>query len=183
MKLGSNLATLNLPKGFGYINEARTKALIEKSGGGNGEGVLGFVGGTSPTDSYGIILSFEGTGYVEDKDGDKLDADEILKNIKEGTEAQNEERKKRNVPALHVVGWDQAPQYDKAKHLVIWSLKAQSDGDKDPIVNYNTRVLGRKGVLEVNLICDLKGLGEIQARGRQGSRRRGLRRGQQIHRL
>lgn len=152
VKLGSDIATLNLPNGFGYIGEARTKAMIEK-GGGSAQGVLGFVGSVKKAD-YSILLSFEDAGYTEDSDGDKLDADALLKSMKEGTEAQNEERKKRGLPGLHVVGWDEVPHYDKAKHIVIWSVKGSVDGQSEPIVNYNTRVLGRKGRLEVNLICD-----------------------------
>ena len=157
VKLGSDVATLKLPGGFGFVDQARTKVMIEK-GGGTARGVLGYVSGTAKGQDYGIVLSFEDTGYVEDTDADKLNADDLLKSMKEGTEAQNEERKKRGLSALHVVGWDEPPHYDKAKHIVIWSIKGQREGQKDELVNYNTRVLGRKGVMEVNLICDQKDL-------------------------
>jgi uncharacterized membrane-anchored protein len=155
VKLGTDLATLKLPKGFNYLNAEHVKVLLEKYGDSVG-GVLGMVGSADPKDHFSIMLRYTENGYVEDNDGDKLNADEILKSFKEGTEQQNEERKKRNIAPMHVVGWDVAPRYEKAKHVVIWSLKGEVEGEADPIVNYNTRVLGRKGVLEVNLICDQK---------------------------
>jgi len=43
------------------------------------------------------------------KDNEKIDADAILKTLKENTEASNAERKRRGWPELHVVGWSIPP--------------------------------------------------------------------------
>ena len=150
--IGDNMATLNLPKGLGFLNGEHTRAQMEKSGQGKRDDVMGAILPLNEKEDWAIILSYDELGYVKDDDADKLNADEILKSLKEGTEAENESRKEHGAPELHVLGWDEAPHYDKTKHTVIWSVLAKS-GDTD-IVNYNSRVLGRKGVLSVNLVCD-----------------------------
>jgi uncharacterized membrane-anchored protein len=94
-------------------------------------------------------------GFVKDDDAKTWNADEMLQSLKDGTAAQNEERAKIGIPALDVVGWVQAPQYDASKHQLVWSLKAvQRDaaaGDPSTI-NYNTYALGRDGYFEINLM-------------------------------
>jgi uncharacterized membrane-anchored protein len=51
-----------------------------------------------------------------------------------------------------VTGWSEPPQYDRALHRLVWALRARSDdGDS---VNFNTRVLGRKGIVSLDLVCD-----------------------------
>ena len=63
------------------------------------EGVLGIIGPpTSSPDSFFILCDFEETGYVNDDDAQKIDADELLTEIKEGTKQQNERRKQLHLP-------------------------------------------------------------------------------------
>lgn len=156
VEVGDKLAELKLPASFAWIGPKKTQELINKQGHASGNEV-GAIVPTGDDSDFLVLLEYEKNGYVEDKDADKLDADEILKNYKEGTEAANEERKEKGGIPLHVTGWDEKPRYDSAKHVVVWSLLLQDD-KKDNTVNYNTRILGRKGVLSVNLICDPKEL-------------------------
>jgi uncharacterized membrane-anchored protein len=86
-----------------------------------------------------------------------------LESYQEGTEAQNEARKSKGLGELHVTGWDQEPSYDPKTHVVLWSLQGENQ-DKEQFVNYNTRVLGRKGVLSINLMCDNKDLAAAKPR-------------------
>jgi uncharacterized membrane-anchored protein len=97
-----------------------------------------------------IVFEFDNVGFVKDDDKDKLDADAMLKSIKAGTEQGNERRRKMGAPDLHVVGWEQPPKYNPESHNLEWAIRAESQGE--PIVNYNTRLLGRKGVMEVSLV-------------------------------
>ena len=45
-----------------------------------------------------IVFEFDPVGYVKDDDKDDLDADGMLKSIREGTEYANEQREKMGVP-------------------------------------------------------------------------------------
>jgi uncharacterized membrane-anchored protein len=96
-------------------------------------------------------------GYVNDDDAAKLDAAAILNTYKEGTAEENEKRKEEGMAPIYVGGWAETPRYEKSKHQVIWALQVKDeDSPKAPVVtiNYNTRILGRKGVLSLNLVTD-----------------------------
>ncbi len=162
IKLGTNLATLKLPKDFAYINKEHTREFLKKQAN-DDPNSLGVIYSMHKGDEFSVFLSFSDAGYVEDGDADKLKPAEILDGYKQGTEANNEARKAKGIPALHVVGWETEPKYEKSKHIVIWSLLAQSDGSAEKTVNYNTRMLGRTGVLEVNLVCEDKELSKYKA--------------------
>ena len=111
---------------------------------------LGFV---APKDeAWHVVFEYDNVGYVKDDDKDALDADAIFESMKTGNEAGNKERAKRGWPALTLLGWEQKPHYDETSHNLEWALRAQSDGM--PVINYNTRLLGRGGVMEVTLITD-----------------------------
>ncbi len=53
---------------------------------------------------------------------------------------------------MNIVGWDQPPRYNEETHNLEWAIRGESEGEK--VINYNTRLLGRKGVMEVNLVVD-----------------------------
>ena len=150
VKLADSLGTLDLPKGYVWLDQAKAKEFMVQ-GGSSGENTIGLIAPTE-TDKFLIALEYENSGYVEDKDADKIDAKAILESYQEGTEANNDNRKERGLPALHVTGWEQEPQYDAKHHVVTWSLQGNNE-KTGQFVNYNTRVLTRKGVLSVNLMC------------------------------
>jgi uncharacterized membrane-anchored protein len=98
------------------------------------------------------VFEFDDIGYVKDDEKSSLDANAILESIKRGTEVGNKERAKRGWPPLNIVGWEQPPRYDGQTHNLTWGVRAESRGE--PVVNYNTRLLGRKGVMRVTLVTD-----------------------------
>jgi uncharacterized membrane-anchored protein len=97
-----------------------------------------------------LTFDFSDIGYVKDADKEKLDADAILDSIREGQEEANQARKQRGWSPINVVGWHTAPFYNKETHNLEWCIKGESEGR--PVVNYNTRILGRGGVMSANLM-------------------------------
>jgi uncharacterized membrane-anchored protein len=144
------IAQLAVPAGYVFLDGKTTRALMKEHGqpvSGNELGLL------SPTnEAWTVIFEFSDVGYVKDDDKDKLDADKLLADIKRGTAAGNKERVAAGRPPLEVVGWDMPPKYDPTSHNLEWAIRATSAGQ--PILNYNTRLLGRKGVMEVVLIVE-----------------------------
>ena len=63
-------------------------------------------------------------------------------------------------PPIEIIGWDQEPKYDPATHNLTWCLRAKSAGEE--FVNFNTRLLGRKGVMKVVLACAPEALPKIK---------------------
>lgn len=87
-------------------------------------------------------------------------ADQHGASLKEGTEASNEDRVKRGIPAIEVVGWAQEPRYDAATHRLVWSALTREKGGSasDQGVNYNTYSLGPGGYISLNLVTDARDL-------------------------
>src|SRR3546814_3014754 len=107
----------------------------------------------APTDlRWAAFFSFNETGYV--KDDEKLDPDDILSSIREGTEASNIERERRGWDTMKILGWSFRPQYDEQINALEWAILAQMDHGGGQLINYNTRLLGRRGVMEVVLVAD-----------------------------
>jgi uncharacterized membrane-anchored protein len=53
---------------------------------------------------------------------------------------------------MTILGWETSPRYNETTHNLEWAIRASSEGA--PVVNHNTRLLGRVGVMEVTLVTD-----------------------------
>jgi len=146
----AGIAELAVPEGYIFIDGKTTRAMMESAG----EPVSGKEAGfLSPTNrGWAVYFQYDNSGYVKDDDKDKLDATALLKAIKQGNDAGNEYRKRHGNPPLEIVGWEQEPKYDEKNNNLTWAIRATSEGEQ--ILNYNTRLLGRQGVMEVVLVCD-----------------------------
>jgi uncharacterized membrane-anchored protein len=111
---------------------------------------VGMISPANDNDHYSIVVQFEDIGYVSDSDAEKLDADSIFKQLKEGNEESNEERKANGFPPLELLRWSEKPRYDKTQHAIVWGLVVHG---RSTSVNYNTRILGRRGVLSLNMVA------------------------------
>lgn len=148
-------ATLHLPAHFSFIPKAEGKQLMEAMGNRVGDSFYGMI--VSNQSEGFISVNFIPAGYIKDDDAKDWDADELLKNIKEGTEADNESRRQRGIPEFEVVGWIEKPGYESGNHRLVWSALLRDKGaaanDRQG-VNYNTYLLGREGYLKMNLVTD-----------------------------
>jgi uncharacterized membrane-anchored protein len=149
-------AQVNVPDGYLFAGASDTRAIMEANRNPLTGKEVGFVapGG----ENWFAVFEFDDVGYVSDDEKNTLDADAILESIRVGTEAGNKERQKRGWPIMTVLGWEQKPHYDETTHNLEWAIRAQSDGA--PVINYNTRLLGRGGVMEVTLVTDPETLAE-----------------------
>src|SRR5688572_29901522 len=146
-KLGS-VAEIQVPGGYSFTGAEGTKKMMEMMGNTVDGSELGFLAPSNA--NWFVIFEYDDTGYVKDDEKDKLDADAILQSIRRGTEQANKQRKKMGMPPVTVVGWEQQPKYNPETHNLEWAIRGESEGE--PVVNYNTRVLGRKGVMRVTVV-------------------------------
>jgi uncharacterized membrane-anchored protein len=144
-------AQFEVPDGYGFLNPADTRKLMDlMRNPSHGTEYL-----ISPGDmSWFAVLEYEETGYI--KDDETIDPDALLESLREGTEAGNEERTARGWPPLTIVGWKFPPRYDPQTRRLEWAINAQSEGV--PVVNYNTRILGRHGVTSATVVADPQSL-------------------------
>jgi uncharacterized membrane-anchored protein len=143
-----DLAELKLPEGTRFTGGEGTRKLLELMHNPTDGSELGLL--TNDSLDWFIIFEFEDIGYVKDADKEKLDADDMLASLRKGNEIGNEERKKRGWAPITIVGWHTAPFYNKETNNLEWCIKGSSQGHD--IVNYNTRILGRGGVMSANLL-------------------------------
>ncbi len=161
-------AQLELPEGFGFIPQKEATALMSAMGNGPGDDMLGLIVPLGEARWF-VVANYDPSGYIKDDDAKHWDADKLLQNLKDGTEAGNAARAKVGVPLLKVTRWIEPPAYTADSHRLIWSAEAQrKDGAAgDPTVNYNTYVLGREGFISMNLITSASGVDDDKAAARE----------------
>lgn len=145
-------ATIDLPAGYRYLDAPQSKTVLKAHGQIYTDGSQGMIEPADPDAGWRAYLTFDDSGYV--KDDEKLDADDLLKALREGQDEINKERTKLGHPAIHLGDWSERPRYDQAKHHLVWGLHVSADGDTSDAINYNTRILGRRGYLSLNLVSD-----------------------------
>jgi len=151
--LGRDLAMLNVGADYYFVDADNTKKLMQALGNPPSGGELGTVIPKSTAEWF-VVVEYENTGYVKDEQGTSLDANALLESIRKGTEHSNAKRTLSGHPAMHVLGWVEKPHYDTLNKRLVWALSGRADGADHEVVNFNTRVLGRHGIISVVLVTD-----------------------------
>lgn len=148
--IGEDLAEIELPEGYLVLDGAGTKRLMEYMQNPVSGAEVATVASADENAEWFIVFEWSDIGYVEDEEGTDLDPDAILASIREGTEAANEERRKRGWPTMEVVGWQEEPHYDFDTHNLTWSIVGESEGHRS--INRIVKLLGRRGVMTATLV-------------------------------
>lgn len=147
------VSSFQIPKGYLFLGTADTtklQALLKDIGSGNQYFF-------APRDfHWQVFFSYRADGYV--KDDEAIDADAILKNIRDNTARTNQERRERGYDEMEVIGWQTPPHYDTQSHHLEWAINGRDEKTNDEIVNFNTRILGRGGVMSVVLVSSPQNL-------------------------
>ena len=150
-------AVLKLPAGYVFIPAPAATQLMNSMGNSTDDSLAGVI---FPTDDkpWLAVVRYINEGHIKDDDAKDWNADELLKNLKEGTEAGNAERSKRGITPIEVSGWAEKPAYDVTTHRLVWSAISRAKGsasNHELGVNYNTYALGREGYISLNLVTGL----------------------------
>jgi uncharacterized membrane-anchored protein len=142
---------LTVPAGYIFLDSAGTRKFNELNQNIAGETEVLI----APENlAWSAFLDFSAEGYV--KDDDKIDAAALLKSMKEGTAAGNEERKRRGWPALNVIDWATPPAYNQSTKRLEWATIIEAEGRRN--ANFFTKILGRRGHTSVILVAGTDGL-------------------------
>ncbi len=160
-------AVLNLGQAYYFVGKDDARKIIVDAWGNppdQADDVLGMVfpAGATPFDSWGAVVTYEKTGYVSDKDASSTDYNKYIKDIQDGEADDNAQRKKNGYPTTHLVGWAQPPSYDKDHHYMVWARDLQFSGTTADTLNYDIRILGRRGVLSLNMVASMPELADIR---------------------
>jgi uncharacterized membrane-anchored protein len=168
IKLENGIGTLNVPEGFRFLDAEQSKYIIHDLWGNpeSGEETLGMIVpenvGVTDDRSWAFIITYEEMGYVKDDDADDIDYDELLQEIQADAASANEERLKQGYETIAIVGWASKPYYDSEKKVLHWAKEIKFGETEGTTLNYNVRILGRKGVIVLNAVSSMMELPEVQ---------------------
>lgn len=167
IKFPNGIANLNVPEGFKYLNVEQSNYVITKVWGNPPQtGVLGMLfpanGGPYADSSYAFIITYDEMGYVKDDDADKINYDDMLKEMQKEEIENNKERTAQGYPSIHMVGWAAKPYYDKTNKVLHWAKNLKFGDAEENTLNYEVRILGRKGVLSMNAVATMSDLGLVK---------------------
>jgi uncharacterized membrane-anchored protein len=169
--VGSNLATIALTPNFRYLAPDGAKSFLVDLWGNPPEVADGALGLITPAnvdplgpDGWAIIVSYDDSGHVSDEDAAEIDYDQLLQDMQAATQENNEARKKAGYEAIQLVGWAKPPYYDSAEKKLYWAKRLKFDGAAEDTLNYDIRVLGRAGVLDLTVVAGMQQLAMVDSR-------------------
>jgi uncharacterized membrane-anchored protein len=141
-------ASIKVPDGYVFADGDNTRTFMETIGNPATDMEVGCL---APDHlQWFLVFEFNPVGFVSDDEKDSLDEDALLESIIKSTEKSNKVRERRGITPIEVQGWHTTPQYNSQTHNLEWAIKAMSDGES--LINHNTRILGRNGVMEVTFV-------------------------------
>lgn len=157
--------TLHVPESFRYLGPADADKVLVAWGnppGGGGAGLLvpANVGVMAP-ESWAVVLSYTEDGHIEDDDAEDIDYDELLEEMRADIAARREDRIKAGYGTVELLGWAEPPRYDATARRLYWAKHLRFN-DQDETLNYDVRLLGRRGVLSMSAVASVAQLETVK---------------------
>lgn len=171
VSLPGDMATLHLPTGYRFLPAAEAKKIVVDLWGNPPETATDTLGMILPEGqaleqpgpgSWAVVVELNEEGYVSDEDADEIDYDELLEQMQEGARQSNDARVDAGYGTIEIVGWALPPHYDKEKKVLHWAKELKFGGEDGNTINYDVRVLGRRGVLNLQAVAGTEALPAIQ---------------------
>jgi uncharacterized membrane-anchored protein len=153
------VSEIQVPKGYQFTGPAGAAKLLEATGNPPDPSIVGAMIPLTPPIWF-LTFDYKDIGHVADDEKSQLPAlaDSLLETIRKGTEKGNAYRRSKGVPEMTITGWITPPQYDEVSNNLVWAFGASSKDGQE--ANYDTRILGRTGVMSVKLAA---GADELKA--------------------
>ncbi|KAA5823559.1 DUF2167 domain-containing protein [Algibacter amylolyticus] len=166
--LNDGLAILNVPKGFKFLDGQQSKRVLTDLWGNPPSEPLGLLFPEAMTPmhdefTYAVEIEYSDEGYIEDEDAEDLDYDDLLEEMQEDIKVDNPQRTAQGYPTMELVGWASPPYYDQDNKKLHWAKELKFEDYDVNTLNYNIRILGRNGFLNLNAIGDIDMLDAFNA--------------------
>jgi len=145
-----DVAEIFVPSGYAFGGAIGVRDFLESNQNpvtGRELGILLPEGG-----NWFTVFEFDPIGYVRDDEKNRLNSKRLLKSIREDNEEANQERIDNGWPTMEIIDWEIGPSYDESSRNLVWAIRAKSSSES--IINYNVRLLGRRGVMQAVLVAD-----------------------------
>jgi len=167
VRLSGSLATLELPAEFRYLDPHETDLVLRAWGNPPDSKTLGMIVptgiGVFDRESWAVVITYDEDGFVKDDDAATINYNDLLGKMQRGITQANEERRRQGYPEVALVGWAEPPRYDSTTHKLYWAKDLRFGTESVHTLNYNIRVLGRRGVLVLNAVATMEQLAAVQA--------------------
>jgi uncharacterized membrane-anchored protein len=166
--LKNGLAKINVPPSFRFLNGPDAETVLTKIWGNPpGSNPLGMILAAKNSlldrDGWAVEITYREEGYIKDDDAGKLDYDKLLKQMQDSAQQENPEREKQGYQPIEIVGWATPPRYDQSSHKMYWAKEISFGSDPEHTLNYDIRMLGRRGVLVLTAIAPMDRLQDVEA--------------------
>ena len=167
IELEDGIGILHVPEGFRYLDATQAAYVIHDLWGNpHGTGTLGMIvpkdSGITDEQSWAFIITYDEMGFVKDDDADDIDYDDLMEEMQADAAAANEERTKAGYESIAIVGWASKPYYDSEKKVLHWAKEIKFGETDGTTLNYNVRILGRKGVIVLNAVASMLQLPDVK---------------------
>lgn len=167
ISIGEGLAELRVPYGFKFLDAEQSNYVLTEVWGNPPSSTLGMLFPENETpvsagSTFAIEISYSNEGYVEDEDAADIDYDDLLDQMIADTEEVNPQRIELGYPTIQLVGWASTPFYDAEAKKLHWAKELNFGGYETNTLNYNIRILGREGFLNLNAIGEMHTLPLVQ---------------------
>ncbi|WP_342316353.1 DUF2167 domain-containing protein [Lysobacter sp. FW306-1B-D06B] len=160
-------ARMRLGENFHYLEKADARKVLERLWGNPpDDSVLGMV---VPKDvpltdenSWAAVVTYSDDGYITDKDAASIDYDELMADLKSDDVKDNEARAEEGYETLHLIGWAEEPRYDDVGKKLYWAKELKAADADINTLNYDIRVLGRRGYLGLNAVASMDDLPAVR---------------------
>lgn len=138
-------AEIKIPEGYIFLNRedsekfyAFTKNLYNNT-------AIGTL--VSLSNGWFVLFSYINSGYIKEE---KIDSNALFKTMKSGEAENNRQREKLGYQKIYLQDWFIKPLYNPMSNNLEWAfLLKQEDGRN--VVNYDVRILGRRGYIIAQL--------------------------------
>jgi uncharacterized membrane-anchored protein len=153
--LPGGIAMIDVPEGFIFLNADDTERVLT-------DGMTPFNAG-----AWAVTITYEETGRISEDGSAQLDAAKLLSMLQRDAARETETRKQEGYESFAVVGWMQQPHYDPLSHTLSWGRVLRFGSLQGNTLNLSIRVLGRRGMLSIELVADeVRGAEVAQATSR-----------------
>lgn len=144
--------TLQVPDGFRLLDAAQSRQLIEGLWGNpDNPNTLGILlpARVSPMNKEfrGVMISFEPFGYLDEREAGNINYNRLLHEMKEELKNENMLRRRNGAGEITSMDWAFPPYFDKGSRSLHWARILHFAGGATPVLNYELRLLGRRGSL------------------------------------
>ncbi len=158
--------TITIPQGFYFLDAKDSKILLEEMWGNppsdDTEAMLVTKDGYFGDSVIAITMQYTNDGHIEDKDAEDINYDELLEEMQTSAEANNPQRIEMGYNPISIIGWASTPFYDQVSKKLHWAKEAKFGDAEENTLNYDLRILGREGSMDLTFIAGINQLDDVK---------------------